>query len=418
MFSLSKSARNSLLVILAMLAIFSRFTRDGDTPIPPTARIVGESPTEEMAPAPPKRPDKLIGDESLKGQLDLALMEEVDSHYELPLADGSIAVLTLDPQWQAAVESALERAQAPKAAVVVMRNDGTILALSGISNANSPLAKIDHQLALTTWAPAASVFKVVTASALLQAGVHPKTKLCYHGGLRSIELSNLSDSPKLDGTCNNLGFALAKSQNALVAKFSHKNLTPSSLAAMAAIFGFGSAPNFALPADKSTIDLPSDPLEFSRVAAGFWNTKLSPLGGALVANLVASGGLAVSPRIVSELRESDRTIPVEAKKPVRVLPNKIASSIAQMLTGTVRFGTAYKGFHDTRGNLLLPNTEVAGKTGSLTQTSPEYMAFSWFVGFTQPDDPDITISVLLGNAAQWHLKAHTVARLVLQRGPK
>lgn len=418
MFSLSKSARNSLLVILGMLALFSHLTRDSNTEPPPSARIAGEDQIAEEPEAAPKRPDKLIGDHSLRGQLDLQTMELVDNRYQSQLSDGSIAILTLDPKWQMAAESALERAKAPKGAVVVMRKDGTILALSGLSMAGSPLEKQAPELAVQTWAPAASVFKVITASAILEEGVHPKTKLCYHGGLRGVDISNLSDSPRLDGACNTLGYALAKSQNALIAKFSHKHLNPMKLGKMATTFGFGTAPNFALVADDSTLELPSDRLAFAQVAAGFWKSKLSPISGALVANLVASGGMEVSPRIVSEIREKQRVIPVLSAKPVRVLPAKTAKSVAQMMSGTVRFGTGYKGFHDAKGKPLLGEIKVAGKTGSLTQSDPEYLAFSWFVGFSNPDDPDITIAVLLGNAAKWHLKAHTVARLVLQSGLK
>jgi cell division protein FtsI/penicillin-binding protein 2 len=90
-----------------------------------------------------------------------------------------------------------------------------------------------------------------------------------------------------------------------------------------------------------------------------------------------------------------------------------ARKVADMMAGTVRYGTAYKGFHDGRGRGFLSGTKVAGKTGSLTRDTP-YLSYSWFVGFAPADKPELVISVVLGNPPKCHLKAHTAARLVLE----
>lgn len=44
------------------------------------------------------------------------------------------------------------------------------------------------------------------------------------------------------------------------------------------------------------------------------------------------------------------------------------------------------------------------------------MRCSWFVGFAPAGKPLLNVSVLLGNAELWHLKAHTAARMVLAEG--
>ena len=59
---------------------------------------------------------------------------------------------------------------------------------------------------------------------------------------------------------------------------------------------------------------------------------------------------------------------------------------------------------------------VAGKTGTLSETEPFYTQYSWFVGYAPADKPTLVISVLLGNAELWYLKAHTAARTVLAAG--
>lgn len=430
MIRLSRSARNSLLAAGTLFALFMAIKGEagGNGPparIPPTKAVAGltnraGASTSATVRAP--RKDLLVGDRDLRGEVDLRKRIREGDHYEVALADGSKAVLTLDPVAQEAAEKVLAKAKSPMGAVVVMRTDGRILALAGRRHPQAskdeptkkePPKEKQYDLALSVWAPAASVFKIVTASALLEAGVKADDKVCYHGGLRSVDKSNLVDNPRADSACNDLGFGVAKSQNALIAKLANAHLDRDSLGAMATNFGFGKTPAFALDLEPGRIQLPTDKLEFARVSAGFWSTELSPLGAALAANVVASRGMAVTPRIVAEVHEKDRVIPVVTKVPERVLDAKVASSVADMMTGTVRYGTAFKAFHDKRGRAYLGKTKVAGKTGSLSRNTPSYLSYSWFVGFAPADDPQVVVAVLLGNSPLWHLKAHTAARLVL-----
>lgn len=424
MIRFTRSARNVLLTLgaLAALGVSVAGKQDGSPPparIPSseaaglTSKAVGDAGGLQKLP----RKDLLVGDRDLRGEVDLRLREDKGDHYEVPLGGGTTAVLTLDPKVQKAAEKILAQAKSPMGAVVVMHTDGRILALSGRRHADAekalPAVEDDYALALSVWAPAASVFKIVTATALLEAGVKPKEKICYHGGLRSVDLSNLVDNPKSDRACNDLGYGVAKSQNALIAKLANNHLNPKSLGAMANNFGFGQSPNFALDVEPGRIDLPDDKLEFARVSAGFWSTELSPLGAALAGNVIASQGLAVNPRIVAEVHEADRVIPVVTQVPKRVIDKDVAVAVGEMMTGTIRYGTAFKAFHDKRGRAYLGETTVAGKTGSLSRNTPSFLAYSWFVGYAPADDPQVVIAVLLGNSPLWHLKAHTAARLLL-----
>lgn len=361
---------------------------------------------------PKKKPRRLLGDAALRQAFAVDDAALRDGRYRVELDDGRTAVLTLDPDIQQAAEAVLVRAKSPKGAVVVMHVDGRILALAGRSD-----NKAAPELATSVWAPAASIFKVVTAAALVDAGVRPDAKVCYHGGLRSVVASNLVDDPKRDTQCNDLAYGVAKSQNAVVAKLVNRHLEPRELRAMARAFGFGDTPDFALDAEPARADIPDDDLDFARVAAGFWQTELSPLGAAMVAHVVASGGLSVTPRIVAEVvpKGASASIPVEPVEPTRVLPEHVARDVAHMMVGTTEGGTAHKGFHDLKGREFFPRFAVAGKTGTLTRRSPGYLQYSWFAGFAPADSPEIVIAVLLGNPQRWHLKAHTAARIVMQK---
>jgi cell division protein FtsI/penicillin-binding protein 2 len=364
------------------------------------------------APAKQARPSTNFGDAWLAGKLDLSKKTLDGDRYVITLPGGARAVLTLDPALQARAEALLDEADAPFGAIVVMAADGRLLAIAGRSSAEPALGTIE--LALRPWAPSASVFKLVTAAALVEAGVKPDAEVCVHGGLRSVEADDLEDDAKQDSLCGSLAYGVAKSQNAMIAKLATRHLDKARLERAAAALGYGAAPAFALAASPSTIDLPDDRLELARASAGFWHSTLSPLGGALVAATIADGGLRPTPRIVAAVADAAGELPIPGAAPVRVLDARVAAAVGEMMVGVTETGTAAKAFHDARGRRLLGETRVAGKTGSLSREQPSYLNFSWFVGFAPADAPQIVVSVCLGNSATWRFKSHTIARLLLE----
>lgn len=330
-----------------------------------------------------------------------------------PLSDGGRAELTLEPSLQRAAEHLLADADPIQGSAVVLSvQDGRVLALAGFRRAAPE--RDDVRLALAPWAPAASVFKLVTATALLERGVEPDTRVCYHAGVHSVELSNLRSNPRLDGACNTFAYGLAKSQNAIIARLAYDHLDAAALERAAHALGFGVPLPVPLPVVPSAARVPDGGLPFARVAAGFWQTTLSPLHGAWLAATLARGGVTPPLRLVDRFvdRAGDTLRPQPAAER-RVVPEPVARAVAQMMVGTTEYGTARLGFHDRRTHRpLLPGIAVAGKTGSLDRRDP-YLSYSWFVGFAPAERPEVAIAVLLGNGAQWHVKAHQVAGEVL-----
>jgi cell division protein FtsI/penicillin-binding protein 2 len=380
-------------------------------------QVAGSATTSAPAVARDPRDGQPVGDAFLRGRISLQTAR-LERHagaerYVVDLGGGERAVLTLVPAVQRAAERVLLQARAPLGAVVVMDDDGRILALAGRRN-QEPARERDFELPLTVWAPAASIFKLVTAGALLAVGVPPGRRVCYHGGLRGVEPSHLIDDPRRDQQCDDLGVGVARSQNAILAKLAHRHLDAARLRLWAERFGVTRPPDFALAAEPGRVNIPTSPLEFARVAAGFWNTEISVLGGALLAAVVASGGLHVAPRIVDAIVDGrGTTVRVRAPAPRRAIPGRIASVLRDMMVATTESGTAYTAFHDRRGRRFLRDIKVAGKTGSLVRDNP-YLSYSWFVGFAPATGAKVSISVLLGNPERWWLKAHTAARLVLE----
>ncbi|HZS41856.1 MAG TPA: penicillin-binding transpeptidase domain-containing protein [Polyangia bacterium] len=362
---------------------------------------------DDDLPRPPAPP-------SWRDELDWSRVREDGGGYVQVLKDGGRAELTIDPRLQHEVERVLAGERSPYAAVVLLSvDDGRVLAMAGRSHAEPELDAGD--LALKPWAPAASIFKLVTASALIEGGVGPQSRVCYHDGVHSVEASNLRSYPRLDRDCRSLAFGVAKSQNAIIARLANDHLSPLALARTAHALGFGQPLPLELPVAPSEAQVPAaHGLEFARVSAGFWSTTLSPLHGAYLAATLARGGVTPPLRLVDRVVDRDGNAQrPDAAMAERVISEDAARAVGQMMVGTTEYGTARLGFHDRRsGRPLLPGVAVAGKTGSLNRAAP-FLAYSWFVGFAPAERPEVAIAVLLGNGQDWHKKAHQVAAEVL-----
>jgi cell division protein FtsI/penicillin-binding protein 2 len=331
------------------------------------------------------------------------------------LEGGAHAELTLDPRLQDAAEDVFRAFRIPYAAAVVISiPDGRILALAGQSSVSPELGAAE--LALHAWAPAASVFKVVSATALVSdGGLNGQSRICYHGGVSSVLPDNLVDIPRIDRSCATLAYGLGKSQNAILAKMATNHLTPEKLDRVARSFGFGQDIPFDLPVEPSHIDVPlDDKLEFARTAAGFWHSTLSPLHGALLAATIANGGAMPAPRLIERASGSEgQPIEIPAAAARRVTTAAVAGEVGRMMELTTRIGTARATFNDRRGRPLLP-VSVAGKTGTLSaETDKGYLGYSWFVGYAPADHPQIAFAVVLGNHSSWRIKATYVGRRLI-----
>ena len=331
---------------------------------------------------------------------------------------GAIAELTLDPRLQAATERQLRRAQIKYGASVVLSiPDGRVLALAGHSALDASLGPTE--LALRPWAPAASIFKIVSAAALIdEAGLSQATRACYHGGTSSVMPDNLIDNPRRD-RCASLAYGIGKSQNAILAKLAVRYLSPEQLARTGRALGFGETLAFALDIEPSHLDVPEgDPLEFARAAAGFWHSTLSPMHGALLAAAIADGGRMMTPHLV-EPSDDDEEEDDASSAEIAVVPPRqgvsanAAAAVAEMMAGVTRMGTARSTFHDRHGRQRL-SISAAGKTGTLFgRTVDGPVGYSWFVGFAPIENPTVAFAVALGTRPGVRLRASEVARELL-----
>ncbi|MFH1812452.1 MAG: penicillin-binding transpeptidase domain-containing protein [Pseudomonadota bacterium] len=293
----------------------------------------------------------------------------------------------------------LEDYDVPEGAIVVLDpRTGELLAAAG----HRAPGVDDRHLAVEPRFPAASLFKIVSSAALLQKGLTPSSSICYHGGKRDVMLRQLEDNAARDRACAGLDRALASSLNVPMAKWADRLLDVGRLAEVARRFGFAAPAEHAALRCYGTAVLPDERLGFARTAAGFGEVRVSAWHAAVLAALVANRGVLPS------------SLGRDPAHPPRLLPRAVAEQLAQMMTLTVREGTARRAFHERR-RPVLGTIEVAGKTGSLVDgEGDDWGEVTWFAGFAPADNPRVAVAAMIVNSPHWRIRASYAAREALR----
>jgi membrane peptidoglycan carboxypeptidase len=338
----------------------------------------------------------------LEAGLDLSKAKRVGDRLVQTLPNGGTVTLTIEPEVQDYLENLFVQKHVPHGGVAMVEpSTGRVLALVSHSQQEPTIKK----MARTPKAPSASVFKIITAAALIEsAGVSATDKTCYHGGTSSLSARNIKGDPARDHKCADLGDALAWSINSIVAKLAYKKLSRDDLEVWAQRFGYNTEIPFELPIQKSRADIVEDPFERARTAAGFWHTYLSPLHAALISASVANDGVMMRPTLIDRYVGPSGETRYEFEPRVfrRVMSKKTANILGGLLQGTADFGTARRYFGQSR---RFPNdVQVAGKTGTLSNKDP-YLGFTWFVGFGQKKGmKSAAVAGLACNTPKWWIK--------------
>ncbi|MCU0687993.1 MAG: penicillin-binding transpeptidase domain-containing protein [Polyangiaceae bacterium] len=396
----------------ATLCVAPLVWRRAENPLFPGAPGAPAEPSDELAKVQTSDGSfaKNVSPPPLAG-IDLRRLKLEGESITSPAHGGRIAHLTLDPALQRQADRLLRGYEVPEIAVVMADMKGRVLVWSSRRERGQ-----GGDLCADASAPAASVFKIATAAALVErAGLGPDTRQCYWGGDHRIEAAHLADDPRKDRSCVSLASAMGRSTNAVFARLASKHLSPESLEATARSLGFGDAPAFDVPVEPNGLNVPEEPLGFARTSAGFWNTTLSPLGAVSLALTVANHGMAARPYIVERVTEGPQLLfRAPARYPARrAIKPETADALTRMLETAVSEGTCYRAFHDAKGRAFLPNINVAGKTGTLTRGETDQF-YTWFVGFAPARAPEVAISVLAINGSSWRVKANVVARDMLR----
>lgn len=302
--------------------------------------------------------------------------------------------LTVDPQFQKRVELILAGSRAPSGAVVVsdVRN-GRILAWATVGNEGDLVRDAKY--------PSASLFKVVTAAALLESGrVRASDTVCFGGGDSGLKEADIVPGCHAGDHKIRFGQALGKSINSVFARLALDHLSPDQIRQTAGALGLFAPPPIDLPADKSFIQVPDEDFGFAKSAAGFGRGKVSALSALFMMQTIANRGRRIGLHVTGPAADVPR---VELGS---AMSERVADSLVRMLEFTTTGGTSKHAFRVLDGK---PRIRVAGKTGTLLTEHPRRLV-SWFAGFAPVGKPEIVVTVLLANRESWWRKGNEVAR--------
>ena len=284
---------------------------------------------------------------------------------------------------------------------VIDAGTGAILALYG----QTPTGQ-DCSLGLDT-EPAASIFKVVTATAAMdQAGFTDQSVFFYTGNAHTLYKSQLSN--KRNRWCDDISLAeaFARSNNVVFGKLGTIYLGQAPIFLTAKRLGFWKSPLKEFTSEQSTSFLPRDEYNLAELACGFnKQTRMSPLHAAQILTPVLNRGAMVTPRIVA-------SSPVEKVQAMRV---ETASRLGSMMQMTVRSGTVAKTFRGVGSDRVMKHLDIGGKSGSIDGDDPAGRR-SWFAGYAVNRDTGqgIAVGCCLILKDHFLIEAHTLTRLVMR----
>jgi len=315
--------------------------------------------------------------------------------------------LGLDKEMQKEAEKLLKTYKPDYAAIFMMDAvTGRVLAMSSFQKDN-PTAENWN---LKANFPAASVFKVVTATAAVdKAGVSPQHKINFNGGNYTLYRKNVMSEKVTKWTrAITLKEAFARSINTAFGRLSLESLHPVDINDYANRFMFNQEIPADFPVDMGVAYVPPEKsYELTEVASGYNKTnRMSPVQGAMIAAAVANDGKMVIPYLVQNITdETGKTLyQAETLDNGHIMTAESASKVRELMEETVTAGTSRKSFKKLVRNKKFKTIEMGGKTGHLTGENPRGRV-DWFVGYAMDETNKIAIAAVSVNKEKWTVKS-------------
>ena len=325
------------------------------------------------------------------------------------LPNGNRLALSLNEELQAQIFDLFRRFDPLYGVFAAMEPDtGRVVALVGYRRGGES----DPWLPLKAIYPAASLIKVVTASAAIERGnVSPQDEISYRGGIYGITRSGIHTRGGRGIPKMTLEEAIARSANAVFGKVAVNHVGGPVLEEYLAKFGFGQKIPFDLPVEASHGEVPREEFELARTGAGFGEVYVSPLHMAMIMSAIASGGAMPRPVLIDRIEDRDGK-PLYESSPMKwrdtVLP-ETANAVVRMMVKTVEIGTSHRTFGTPERTPLLHDMDVAAKTGSLSGWTPS-VHFEWFAGVAPVGSPRLALAALVVNDGRWKIKGSYVGK--------
>ena len=347
------------------------------------------------------------------------IIEKARARFGGEVREGNDLVLTIDAEAQAV---ALEQLRGTCGSIVALEPaSGRVLVMASRPSYDSNLTsqRFDEILgqrgpctpaapllnrATQGLYPPGSTFKVVTATAALDTGLHtPESSFfdrgyCIEYGQRVFNYSD-QNGPQQFGQVS-LSESIENSINAVFCDIGQE-LGTDTLLEYARRFGFYERPQLETPEEERVASglyedgelfeprLESD-VDVGRLAFGQERLLATPLQMAQVAATVANDGVRMDPFVVDRILKPDGSVlsRTEPESAERVMTRRTAGELTAMMERAVASGTGRRA--------QIPGVRVAGKTGT-AETGRDDLNDVWFIGFAPVDRPTLAIAVAISD---------------------
>ncbi len=349
-----------------------------------------------------------------------SLLNQIRDENNSQKPQGDTVVVTLDVKLQQAAYDALGSYKG--AAVVLEPDSGKILALvskpdfnpNTISQDWDTMVMDESNSALLNRAtqglyPPGSTFKILTTlaylrehnnqyqdfsfdctGALTQGDV---TITCYNGNVHGQEDLKSAFAHSCNTAFSHIGLELDKKGFQKVAEqFLFNASLPTDLIHSDSVF---------------KLDKDSSDGEVMTTSIGQGDTLVTPMHMAMITAAVANGGILMKPYYIDSILNSDGDTVSETKPSVyeKLMTAEEAEILTEFMKETVASGTAVELSYD--------GYTAAGKTGSAEyETEGAMGTHSWFVGFSNVDNPDIVVAVIAEDGGTGSQTAVPIARQI------
>lgn len=374
-------------------------------------------------PVKPDLPEQLSKDQ-LTPMLDQTELVQSDKNiFFVDTPENSYKVTTsIDIYLQEYLLSVLQRlkqktrGKPQRIAFVVMEADtGKIIAMTGFDledERKNPCIESDY--------PAASIFKIITASAAVETlGYTPGTQLFFNGNKYTLYKRQLKEVRNKYSYKISFSRAFAESVNPIFGKLGKNKLGKERLESYAQAFGFNQQIGSELPVFSGSFETNESTYHLAELGCGFnTDTTISPVFGAMLTASIINSGRLMLPSIVEHVTDADGKIIYKNKKATykTAIQASTASTMMTLMQKTVTRGTARKSFRGASRDKVLSRLIIGGKTGSLYNRE-HTVKYDWFTGFGKEKNAEkkIALSVVVGHRKYIGTRASTYAKMILKK---
>lgn len=267
--------------------------------------------------------------------------------------------------------------------------------------------------------PAASIFKIITASAAIDSlGYTPHTPLYFNGNKYTLYKRQLNEVKNKYTRKITLARAFAESINPIFGKIGKNYLGEKRLNKYAHAFGFNQSPDSELSFESGKFSVTKSSYHLAELGCGFnRDTMISPVFGVMLVTTILNSGTSLVPRIVNQVETATGEIIYKGKKEFykTAITPKTADTMIQLMQGTVAKGTAKKSFRGFSRDKVLSKLIIGGKTGSLYNRKGT-VKYDWFTGFgkEKTGDKALAVAIVVGHKKYIGTRASTYAKKILK----